>query len=125
MQTSTRHPSPATLLALAALDLADEMCADQSRHARAIEAAEERLRATLADCERRVREAEADTARRVAEADERAKKLVAESERRAREVEHAARAMAMEALAEIERAIAADDEHAAREQKASDASETA
>lgn len=125
MQTSTRHPSPATLLALAALDLADEMCADQARHTRAQEAAEERVRTMLADCERRVREAEAESAKRIAEAEERAKKLVAESDRRARDVEAAARAMALEALAEIERAIATDDALQAREQKATEASETA
>lgn len=125
MQGSTRHPSPATLLALVALDLSDEMLAESARHQKAHEASEEKLRALHAECVRKMREAQAECERKVAECEERARRMVAESESRAREVESAARQMAMDAMAEIDRALAFDDELALREQKAHETSETA
>jgi cell division protein ZapA (FtsZ GTPase activity inhibitor) len=97
MQRATRNAVPATLLALVALDLADE----------------------VQSARRKLEEELAATRRKLEEAREEARRAVGAAEARARDVEQLARRAVADAIAEIDRALA-DDESAVR--KATEAS---
>lgn len=81
MSLETRSKQPGTLLALVALQLADEL--DEARRARA-------------------------------QAQEDSRRAIATAETRARDVEQLARKSVIDALAEIDRALAADDDSVSR-----------